>query len=153
MQPFSAEYWHIGAITIRFDNSSEPTWTFSKRAGRRFIAIFLGGRRCFDRTARRLLGVGIVLSAKDSLRATTSKASLVHGGADLSSRRPVAEPDIGKYDCATPANAKSEITCVRCSDAASQMFRTPGMTYGQTLAPSPPNEARSAKERRPVVLP
>ena len=45
----------------------------------------------------------------------------------------------------TPANAKNEITCVRCSDAASQMFRTPGMAYGQTLAPSPPNAARNSK--------
>ena len=25
MQPFSAEYWHIGAITIRFARSSGPT--------------------------------------------------------------------------------------------------------------------------------
>src|ERR1700741_5396323 len=53
MQPFSAEYWHIGAITIRFDNSSEPTRIGSKKVGRRFIAIFLGNGDYSDRTARR----------------------------------------------------------------------------------------------------
>jgi hypothetical protein len=47
-------------------------------------------------------------------------------------RRPIlktssSEPDIGQYDWYDSGECENEITCVRCSDAVSQMFRTSGM--------------------------
>ena len=51
-----------------------------------------------------------------------------------------------------PVNAKNEITCVRCSDAASQMFRTQGMACGQTLAPSEATMRDDAGKRKLKVV-
>jgi hypothetical protein len=51
-----------------------------------------------------------------------------------------------------PVNAKNEITCVRCSDAASQMFRTQGVACGQTLAPSEATMRDDAGKRKLKVV-
>ena len=49
MQPFSAEYWHIGAITIRFARSSGPTQIGLKSAELLKMKLLRGGAAIYTR--------------------------------------------------------------------------------------------------------
>jgi hypothetical protein len=81
MQPFVAEYWHIGAITIRFFSSSFPTLMGVKRAGIAKTASFRYSMGCAQRQISlfRLALRAVICQPADSLAPTGRDANLLHG--------------------------------------------------------------------------
>jgi hypothetical protein len=100
-------------------------------------------------------GSGIVRSAKDFIESDDVEGFPGSWGADLSSKRPVAEPAIGQYDWDDSGECEKRDHLGRMFGRCVTGVQDAGMASGQTLAPSPPSEARNSKtkKRRPIVLP
>jgi hypothetical protein len=85
------------------------------------------------------MGPGAVPSANDFIESDEPKGFQGSWDVDLSSKRPVAEADIGQYDFFDSGEREKR-------DHLCPMFgRCVPDVRDATLAPSPPNEARNSK--------